>query len=45
MTLPPQQTVGGFLNTPVPGASPPRSFLEFYLEKIEFVARRIVPSY
>jgi len=43
-TLPPTLTAGGFLNAPVPGLAPTQSFLEFYLERIEFVARQIVPT-
>ncbi len=43
-TLPPNLTVGGFLSTPVPDSTPPQSFLELYLGKFEFVARRIVPT-
>ena len=43
-TLPPNLTVGGFLGTAVPGSTPPVSFLEFYVQKIEFAAQQIVPS-
>jgi len=43
-TLPPNMTVGGFLITTVPTSAPPVSFLEFYFDKIEFTARRIIPS-
>lgn len=42
--LPPNLTVGGFLSTAVPMNTPPISFLEFYVGKIEFAARRIAPS-
>jgi len=40
--LPPRLTVGGFLNTTKSGVTPPVSFLEFYLDKLQFVAERIV---
>jgi hypothetical protein len=43
-TLPVNVTVGAFLGTTVPGSSPPVSFLEHYLGKIEFAARQIVPT-
>lgn len=42
--LPSGLTVGRFLDTIVPGSSPPQSFLEFYLEKIDFVADQIIPT-
>lgn len=43
-TLPPNVTVGSFLGMTVSSSSPPVSFLEFYLEKVEVVARLIVPG-
>ena len=43
-TLPPRLTVGAFLGAFVPGTAPPVSFLEYYIEKIDFAARQIVPS-
>jgi len=43
-TLPPKLTVGGFLGTTAPGSSPPVSFLEFYVGKVDLAARQIVPS-
>ncbi len=43
-TLPSKLTVGGFLGTSVPGATPPISFLDYYVDRIEFAARQIVPS-
>ncbi len=42
--LPPNLTVGRFLVTTVPTSAPPISFLELYVGKIEFAARKIVPS-
>jgi hypothetical protein len=42
--LPPNLTIGRFLNSTVPGSAPPQSFLEFYLERIQLVARNIVPT-
>ena len=42
--LPPNLTVGGFLGTTVPGSAPPISFLEFYISKVDFAARQIVPT-
>lgn len=42
-TLPPNISVGGFLSTPIPSSSPPQSFLELYLNRIELVATQIVP--
>ncbi len=41
-TLPANLTVGGFLNTTVPGSAPPISFMEFYLSRIDFSAKQIV---
>ena len=41
--LPSNITVGNFLITLVPGYTPPISLMEFYLDKLEFVAKRIVP--
>jgi hypothetical protein len=43
-TLPSNVTVGSFLGTTIPASSPPRSFLEFYLDKIEFIGEQIVPK-
>ncbi len=43
-TLPPNMTVGGFLSTTVPATTPPISFLESYLNKIDSAAKLIVPS-
>lgn len=42
--LPIRANVGSFLGTTVPASSPPQSFLELYLERIELVASQIVPS-
>lgn len=36
--------VGEFLSMPVPGCSPPESFLEQYLDRLRFVADTIVPT-
>ena len=41
--LPPKLTVGAFLGTIMPKSSPPTTFLEHYLAKIELAARQIVP--
>jgi len=41
--LPLKFSVGRFLTSGVPGSSPPLSFLDFYFDKIEFAAKRIVP--
>jgi hypothetical protein len=43
-TLPLNLSVGNFLGTIIPGSSPPLSFLEFYLNKIEFIGEQIVPE-
>ena len=43
-TLPANLTVGGFLQTTEPGSSPPASFFEFYVAKIDLAAQLIVPS-
>lgn len=43
-TLPPRLSVGRFLVTTEPRSTPPASFLEFYIGKIEFAAQQIVPS-
>jgi hypothetical protein len=46
--LPPNLSIGGFLNTtkpapPLPAPSPaPQSFLEYYLEVLEDVAEQII---
>lgn len=42
--LPQGLTVGRFLDAAVPGSAPPKPFLDFYLEKIEAVARQIIPT-
>jgi len=42
--LPPKLTVGAFLGTTVSKSSPPTTFLEHYLAKIELAARQIVPA-
>ncbi len=44
LTLPPNLTVGRFLGTTAPGSTPPISFLEFYVAKIDLAAQQIVPS-
>ncbi len=41
--LPPNTTIGSFLLKIKPRSNPPVSFLEFYLDKIEIAARKIVP--
>jgi hypothetical protein len=41
--LPPNTTVGNFLITLAPGFTPPTSFMELYLDKIELAAKTIVP--
>ena len=43
-TLPPKLTVGSFLSMTVPGATPPQSYLEFYLGKLEEIAKKIIPG-
>lgn len=43
-TLPLNLSVGSFLGTTIPGSSPPQTFLEFYLDKIEFIGEQIVPK-
>ena len=42
--LHPNLTVGGFLGKTEPGSTPPASFLEFYIAKIDLAAQQIVPS-
>jgi hypothetical protein len=42
--LPMNLTVGAFLWTSIPASHPPRAFIEDYLNRIEFIARQIVPS-
>lgn len=42
--LPPNMTVGGFLNTTKPSSIPLLSYLEFYLDRTEFIAKQIVPT-
>lgn len=41
-TLPLGLTVGGFLNSPKPTLTPPRSFLEHYLGVLQLVAEQII---
>jgi hypothetical protein len=36
-------TAGSFLDTNVPGVNPPQSFLDHYIDKIDFVVTQIVP--
>jgi hypothetical protein len=43
-TVPPGLTIGRFLNTQLPGSVPPETFFEYYIEKLEFIAGRIVPT-
>ena len=43
-TLPPNLTVGGFLGTTAPGSTPPVSFLEFYVAKIDLAAQQIIST-
>lgn len=43
--LPPNTTVGSFLNIAVPGVTPPTTFLEHYLRGIWLVAEMIVPAH
>lgn len=43
-TLPSNLGIGSFLGMTVPASTPPQSFLELYLDKIELVATQIVPS-
>lgn len=43
-TLPPGTSPGSFLATTVPGSTPPESFLDSYLSRIELVATQIVPT-
>jgi hypothetical protein len=40
-TLPPSVDVGAFLNTTKPGITPPISFLDHYLDKLQAVAEQI----
>jgi len=42
-TFPPGTSVGAFLGLTVPGSSPPESFLDYYLARIDLVATQIVP--
>ena len=44
LTLPPKLTVGGFLSTTKPATTPPISFLEFYIGRIDFAARQIIQT-
>lgn len=41
--LPPHLTIGSFFNTTITGSTPPQSFLEYYLDILESVARQIIP--
>ena len=41
--LPPGLRIGGFLAATVPTSAPPMSFLESYLQIVEFAAQRIIP--
>lgn len=43
-SLPSKATVGSYLNTTVSGSTPPESFLEFYLGRMEIIGSLIVPS-
>lgn len=43
-TLPAASGVGRFLSTTVPASTPPQSYLELYLDKIELVTTQIVRS-
>lgn len=43
-SLPPNITVGAFLATVVPTTTPPLSFFELYVKKIEAAAMQIIPS-
>jgi hypothetical protein len=42
-SCPPNLTIGGFLATSLPGVSPPQSFLEYYVNIMSRVAKKIVP--
>jgi hypothetical protein len=42
--LPPHLSVGSFLITLVPLAAPPRSFLDEFIDRVELIADKIVPS-
>ncbi len=44
LPLPPRLTVGTFLTTTVPASSPPVSFLDHYVDKIDILAKQIVRS-
>jgi hypothetical protein len=43
-TVPADTTVGKFLLTIKPKTNPPSSFLDFYFQEIEVIAREIIPS-
>jgi len=43
-TLPAALGVGRFLSTTVPASTPPQSYLELYLDRIELVTTQIVRS-
>jgi hypothetical protein len=42
--LPPNLTVGGFLSTTIAGSTPPKSYLESYLDRLDLVASQIIPG-
>lgn len=42
-TLPLNKTAGAFLGMTVPTSTPPVSFLESYMSKLEFCAQQIIP--
>lgn len=44
-TLPSSLSIGSFLGTTIPSSTPPQSFMELYLDRIELVATQIVPSF
>lgn len=43
-TLPPNLTVGSFLSMTMTGTTPPLSYLEFYLGRLEVIAKKIIPG-
>jgi hypothetical protein len=43
VALPTGMTVGAFLGTVISTSSPPQTFLEFYVARIELVVSQIVP--
>jgi hypothetical protein len=42
--LPPGTNVGNFLVRPIPHSAPPQTFLEWYVEKLELIVQRIIPT-